>query len=394
MPRENSLTAIAAWFARIPFRIWGRRSFSTPKKVLILKPCCLSQVMLTTPLLAVLSHAYPDAQFDWAISQWARPAVAGNPRISEFISMGGTGQLGRNETRALLERIRAQQYDTCIIPSRSGWLAYLAWRAGIPQRIGLDVDGRGFSHTIPVRPLPTEQHEAERYLALARALSIDPKLISRVARMEFYPPDAARTAIAARLVEEAEWLGDVPLVVLHPGGGWNPLVRQEEKQWPVERFVRLGNYLARQYKAQVVLVGAPADAPLAATVAGLISVPVLNLAGSLTLGELGALCELADLYVGNDTGSTHIAAAVGCPTLAIFGPSDPALSGPYMPHGRVRCVYRETAVATEWRPTPAPPSSYDWSQGASVEQVVAAADELMAFRVSREIRRVNGAKLI
>lgn len=368
MPRETSLTATAAWFAHLPFRIWGRRNFFTPKKVLILKPCCLSQVMLTTPLLAVLSEAYPEAQFDWAISQWARPAVAGNPRISELIATGavGMGKASRAEIFNLIGRIRAQKYDTCIIPSRSSWLAFIAWRAGIRQRIGLDVDGRGFSHTFPVRPLPETVHEAEVYLSLAHALSIDPRLIKRVARMEFYPPDPARTAMAARLVEEIDWLGDVPLVIIHPGGGRNPVANHELKQWPAERFARLGNHLVRQHHARVVLVGAQEDAALVHAVAGMMSTPVVTLAGGLNLGELGALCELADLYVGNDAGPTHIAAAVGCPTLAIFGPSNPAVSSPYMPQGRVKWVYQETAAP------------FTWTQGATVTQTIAAADSLLA----------------
>lgn len=367
MPRETSLTAVAAWLAHLPFRIWGKRSFTTPKKALILKPCCLSQVMLTTPLVAVLSETYPNAQFDWAVSQWARPAIAGNPRISELISTGNVGlqRTSREEITSLIRRIREQRYDTCIIPSRSSWLAYIAWRAGIPQRIGLDVDGRGFSHTIPVRPSPYLTHEADIYLSIAQALSIDTQIVRRMARMEFYPSDSARTAVTARLVETIDWLGDVPLIVLHPGGGRNPIMSNEQKQWPTERFARLGNYLVRRHEARVVLVGAKEDAALATAVAGMMAYPVENLAGAIRLGELGALCELANLYVGNDTGSTHIAAATGCPTLTIFGPSSPSFSCPYMPQGQTINLHRETAVP------------FDWREGVSVEEAIAAADKLL-----------------
>ncbi len=367
MSRETSLTAVAAWLAHLPFRIWGKRSFTTPKKVLILKPCCLSQVMLATPLIAVLSETYPNAQFDWAVSPWARPAIAGNPRISELISTGNVGlqRSNRKEVANLIARIREQRYDTCIIPSRSSWLAYISWRAGIPQRIGLDVDGRGFSHTLPVRPSITLKHEAEIYLAIARALSIDPQVVERAACMEFYPSDSARTAITARLVENIDWLGDVPLVVLHPGGGRNPIMHNDQKQWPAERFARLGNYLVRRHEARVVLVGDKEDVALATAVAGMMAYPVENLAGAISLGELGALCELASLYVGNDTGATHIAAATGCPTLALFGPSNPEYSSPYVPGGRMINLYRETAVP------------FDWQEGVSVEEAITAADKLL-----------------
>ncbi|MCA9936213.1 MAG: glycosyltransferase family 9 protein [Ardenticatenaceae bacterium] len=370
MLRETTLTTAAARLAHLFFDMRGRRSFTTPKKALILKPCCVSQVMLTTPLLAVLNEAYPDTQFDWAVSQWARPAVAGNPRITELIPAGEAGLSGanRSELRAFIERVRAEAYDTCIVPSRSSWLAYVAWRAGIPQRIGLDVNGRGFSHTMPIQPIPEVHHEAEIYLSLAYGLHIDPQLIVQRGRMEFYPPDQARTAVTARLVEEVDWLGDVPLAVLHPGGGHNPLVTDEQKRWPLTRFARLGNYLARRHGARVVLVGAKSDRTVATALAGMMSQPVTDLTGTVSLGEVGALCEVADLYVGNDAGPTHIAAATGCPTLAIFGPSDPRLSGPFAPQGRVISLASETAVSTP----------FTWDDGVSVEEAIAAADRLLA----------------
>ena len=168
--------------------------------------------------------------------------------------------------------------------------------------------------------------------------------------LEFYPSDVDRTAVTALLIEEIDWLGDVPLVILHPGGGQNPARPDERKQWPVERFALLGSQLIRKQGARVVLVGGEQDRPLTQAVQGMMTTSVVDLAGRLTLGKLGALCEVADLYVGNDTGPTHIAVAVGCPTLAIFGPSDPAFSGPYAPRGRVEALWREYE----------PPFAWDW----------------------------------
>jgi len=84
------------------------------------------------------------------------------------------------------------------------------------------------------------------------------------------------------------------------------------------------------------------------------------------LGELGALCELASLYVGNDVGSTHVAAATGCPTLAIYGPTDPGVYAPYMVNGRVQ---------TLWRPYE---GEFNWTTGVSVDEAIGAAEELLA----------------
>ncbi len=366
MPQETILTAAAARLARLPFWLFARRPFTPPKKALILKPCCVSQAMLATPLLAALHKTYPETRFDWAISDWARPAVAGNPRITELISVGpgGLGQSSWPAIQKFIKRLRQEQYDTCFIPSRSSLLAYVAWRAGIPQRIGLNVHGRGFAHTLTVKPEVTERHEALIYQTLALAAGADATTIA-ASGMEYYAPDIDRTAVTRRLIDDLDWLGDVPLVVIHPGGGKNPVRSNTQKQWPVERFVRLGNHLVRQYGAKILLIGDEGERPLTKQISGMMSASVADWAGRVKLGEVGALGEVADLYVGNDAGPTHIAAAVGCPTLAIFGPSDPAVSGPYATKGPVTALWHDVG------------KPFSWDDGASVAEAIKAADKLL-----------------
>ncbi len=378
MPRENIATTTIARLARIPF--WAssaRRPIRPPQKALILKTCCLSQVMLATPMLAALARQFPQAQFDWAVSQWARPAVASNPRISELIHAGDASlrQASWVEIRELVSLIRHQGYDTCFIPSRSSLLSFIAWQAGIPQRVGLNLNGRGFAHTVAVRRPAGIVHESALYLALAEAVGVSPEIIDE-AGMEFYPPDRDRLSVTERLVTELDWLGDRPLVLLHPGGGINPLRQDPGKQWPVARFVLLANHLARKHNAQIILVGNQSDLPRAAEIAGLTSSPPANWAGKISLGGLGALSELADLYVGSDSGPTHIAAAAGCPTLAIFGPSDPAVSGPFATKGAVAALHTSQ---------PAGPL-FDWQRGATAAEAAEAADRLLGAKVDAELR--------
>lgn len=322
--------------------------------------------MLATPLLTVLSQAFPHTRFDWAVSEWARPAISSNPRLTEIVqtSQAGLHELSWRELYALAQSLREENYDTCLIPSRSGLLSLVAWWARIPQRIGLHEKGRGFAHTTAIKPKGMQQHEAAVYLTLAAALGVPAEKISTAA-MEFYPPDIDRTAVTRRLVSE-NWLGDSPLVLMHPGGGANPVRANKNKQWPVERFVRLANYVIGKYKAQVILVGAKADIALAKDVSGLLSWSVVNLAGQLNLGQLGALCEVANLYIGNDSGPTHVAAAVGCPTLAIFGPTDPAISGPYATKGRVKVLGQGERL----RP-------FSWENWVPVQEARKAVDQLL-----------------
>lgn len=357
---------------RLPRLPFGKQTPppAAPRKALILQPCCLGRVMRTTPLLAALSEAFPEARFDWAISDWARQAVSSNPRVTRLLHAGG-GKLGaatRAELRALLDDIRAEAYDTCFIPDLDDSVAArLAQEAGVPQRVGLSAR-RLRELTLAVAPPPGERRQARQSLALAEAVGAPPAVVE-AAQMEFHPPDPDRMAAARWLVEEFDWLGDRPLVVMHPGGGRNPAGTNLDKRWPAERFARLGNYLIRTVGARIALVGTAEERPLAAQVAGMISLSATeraaaNRAGKIGLGELGALCELAALYVGNDVGSTYVAAATGCPTLAIYGPTDPAVSAPYMVNGH---------VTTLWQPYE---GDFTWARGATVEMAAAAAEAL------------------
>lgn len=368
---SKRLPAVLSRVARLPFRRAARQPFSPLRRALILQPCCLGRVMQTTPLLAALSAAFPDARIDWAVGDWALQAISSNPRITRIIR-SGPGDLAHNsrdEMRVFLEAIRKEGYDTCFIPSRSGLPAQIARQAGIPQRVGLDVDGGRAVHTITAYPPAGERQIARLYLALAEAVGVDDAIL-RTAEMEFVPTDIDRATMTRWLVEEFDWLGDAPLVVLHPGGGENPERRDPGIRWPTYRYARLANHLVRTRNARVILVGLAEERVLANEVAGMLPFPVANRAGRMGLGELGALCELAGLYVGNDVGSTYVAAATGCPTLAIYGSTDPDVYAPYMVNGRVKAVWRAYEGA------------FDWSKGVTVEEASAAADELLTAHSS------------
>ena len=369
--QTNALTTALLKAAGHAFRLRPGKPLTPPRKALILQPCCLSRVMLTTPLLAALSHAFPEARFDWAVSDWAFQAISTNRRITRLIRTG-PGDLNDNDrprTRRFLETVRESEYDTCFVPSQSISMARIARQTGIPQRIGLDVNGHGFAHSVPVRPPPGERNTARIYLSLAAAAGADDSFV-QTAQMEFHPPDPDRTSVVRWLIEEFDWLGDAPLVILHPGGGENPQKTNLDKRWPAHRYARLANHLAKTHGARFVVVETDEGRALAEEVVGMMSGPAANRAGQLGLGELGALCELASLYVGNDVGSTYVAAASGCPTLTIYGPTDPRVNAPYMLNGQVQTLWREYE------------GEFNWNQGVSVEEAGAAADELLLVHAS------------
>ena len=362
MPRENALTAVATRLFRIPFWFQRKRPFAVPQKLLIIQPCCLQDILQTTPLLAVLHEHFPQTQIDWLVNDTLRPALSGNPHLFRLQSAGDTGlyEMGWGQLRQLADTLRRERYDTAIIPRSSSLLSWLAWQVGIPQRVGLNVGGRGVAHTLSVYPSATATHPTQMQLSLLPAMGLSPSRTMASRKMWFYPSDLDRTAVTRRLVEEVDWLGDAPLVILNPGGGTGP---GDPHYWPLERYVLLGNHLVRHCGAKVVLAGEEADQPIARDVGGMMITAVANWTGQLTLGELGALCEVADLYIGNDVGSSCIAVATECPAIVLFGATSPEVSGPYAPQGQ---------LTTLWHPAPDLPAQ---SHAVTIAQAIAASEE-------------------
>ncbi len=290
-------------------------------RILILKPCCLGDVLMTTPAIAALRAGLPAAHIDFAVGPWSRPMLERNPHIERLIDAGrvGSGPYALADWRALVGRIRAGRYDLCLIPDRSPALTLLPAGAGIPRRVGLDSDGRGFSLTQRV-PAGGIQHEVDLYLACVAALGLP----TAGARLEFYPSPAARQN-AASLTPA----GAGPLVVVHPAGGQNPGMTLSAKRWPAARFAALIGRLQTEQQARVIVVGGKDDIALTESICQAAGGAPTNLAGRLSFDELGALLEGAQLFIGNDTGAMHLAVAAGAPTVAIFGPSDPRQYGPY-----------------------------------------------------------------
>jgi lipopolysaccharide heptosyltransferase II len=298
-------------------------------RILILKPCCLGDIIFATPLLRELRRSLPDAYLAVAVGAHARPGLAGHPAVDELIDTGpiGSGRLRPRAFLALARYLQARQFDACFVLERSALLIMLPWLAGIPIRVGIDSGGRGFSLTVAVSARPARP-ESELYLDLLRVLGGRPQS----GTLEYHPSPAANQQIE-RLVNEQ--IGSRPFVILHCAGGVNPGMALVRKRWPAENFARLASRVLAA-GAAIVLVGAREDRPtaervradLAALGNGTTADGVIDLVGALNLDELAALARRAVVYVGNDSGPSHLVEAAGARVVMLFGPSDPIVYGP------------------------------------------------------------------
>ncbi len=337
---------------------------STVRRVLLLKPCCLGDVLFATPLAAAIRAGYPDAELVWAVDPWARIVPARCPAVDRTLILAPSFP-GR------LRQLARERFDLAFCPDRSPLLGLLLALARIPHRVGLDSWDRGFAHTLRVPVPPGPIHEADLYLELARAADLP--AVAPIPRIEAAPQDRRETADLA--------LPPPPRVALHPGGGINPGMGFPEKRWPAERFARLGVLLWSRHRIPPILLGGPGDEEAVARVRwGLegAQVPYVDLANRLSLAGLLGLYTRIDLLVGNDTGVLHLAAAVGTAVVALFGPTDPRVYGP---RGRwVRALGGPRGEAFRHGHRPSPEEARRALAQIAVVDVLTAVEELLTAR--------------
>lgn len=331
---RQQLITTASKLLRLPFALLDtlQRPFvgqarRQPRSIVIIKPCCIGDLIMTTPLLEVIQQNYPQASITYVVGSWSKSIPEHHPAVTSIINCGTVGIPGRylfKDYMKLAQQLRRRHFDLAFVLDRSPMLTLLPWLAGIPRRVGPDSLGRGFSLTdrVPVSADPNSlQHQAEIYLDLARAIHLH----IEQPRMRFVPTTAERAAVLPSAYIK---------VAVFPGGGSNPGMELTSKRWPLERYRMLVQKLVTKLGVQVQLIGGPDDFALnQQLIDGLEpSTPdgmVVNLAGKTSFGETAAQIADCAFFIGNDSSPMHLAAAVGIPVIAIFGPTSPQEYGPY-----------------------------------------------------------------
>jgi heptosyltransferase-2/heptosyltransferase-3 len=325
------------------------------QRIVFIQPCCIGDVVLATAALAGLRRAYPSAHVTWAVGRWSREAIAHHPQIDALLDTGD-GTLPVDSPADVLRfarRLREGRFDLAVSLVRSPKMSAAVLLSGIPARAGLDSGGRGFGYTIRARVDPDEpRHEADIYLDVLRALGIDVDGLR--ARIPVRAADRDRVGALLR----ANGVSSAALVV-NPAGGRNPGMTFDAKRYPPDQMAALAGRIAQAHGLPVVLVGGPNDAPLLDAVSErLPSRPAARFDGALTLSEIGALAAESALYLGNDTGLTHVAAASGARTVMILGPTDPRRYAPFA--DRAIALWKPTDVAR--RGVAAGVTDFDWAR--------------------------------
>lgn len=329
--RQHIITVLC-YLLRLPFallniaqRLFNWRARQHPRSIVVIKPCCLGDLLMTTPLLEVIHNAYPEVCITYVAGTWSKVIPEHHPAVNAVIdcdSVGIPGRYSLNDYTKLIKTLRRHHFDLAFVLDRSPMMALLPWLAGIPRRVGPDSLGRGFSLTerVPVSSSPSHlQHQAEIYLDLARAIDLP----IDTPHMRFEPTAEERLTISHP---------ERPRIALFTGGGSNPGMDLTAKRWPLECFRELAQKLISISGVQILLIGGPDDVALNQRLSADLHAPegtVLDITGKTSIGELAAQLEQCVLFIGNDSSPMHLAAAVNIPVVAIFGPTSPQEYGPY-----------------------------------------------------------------
>jgi heptosyltransferase-2 len=227
----------------------------------------------------------------------------------------------------LASELRSRRFDVAVLLQNAFDAAWLAWRAGIRERIGYARDARGLMLTkaIPVpKPGQIPSHEKFYYLELLRrsgwidSLADEPFIKLQVT--------AARRAGAADQLVAAGVRTNAVRVAIGAGAAYG-----SAKCWLPSRFAELANHLQAQWDVDVILFGAAGETDVSSAIASEMKRAPIDLTGKTTVADLPALLSQSHVFVGNDSGAMHVAAAVGLPAVAIFGPTDPFGTAPVTP---------------------------------------------------------------
>ncbi len=384
------LVLAAGWVRNGRRRAQGREI----RRILLIRPDHLGDLLFTTPALAELRRALPAAHITYLIGPWFRELVARNPNVDEIQACAFPGF--RRERQGALEpyrllwhmasELRRQRYDLAIVLRPDFWWGvWLVYLAGIPLRLGYAGELQTPFLTLAL-PMHDGEHAVVQNLRLVQAalLLAEKKtgesgmLAQGEPPLEFVPTEEERAWVRERL-SRAGIADEDRLAVIHPGTG------APVKLWETASWARVADALIRAHGVRVVMTGSESEREQVEAVCRQMTERALALIGETNLGRLAALLARADLALGVDSGPLHLATAQGTPTVRIYGPTDARVFGPWGDSTLHRVIQAARPCAgcaaipcgrIDWRPEELP--AHPCVRAVPVAEVLAAAEALLA----------------
>jgi heptosyltransferase-2 len=295
------------------------------RRILVRATNWVGDAVMSLPALEVVRENFPSSSITVLARPWVIPLFKNHPAVDAIIPFKKTQGYFEyfRELMRMAELIRNNGYDLAILFQNAFEAAFLAYLGRITFRVGYRGDGRGFllTHGVVRTDEVLKVHQTEYYLALLEAMgwegtSRDPHLYAAQEDME-----KARRLLHAKGIVEGDCV-----IGLSPGALFG-----EAKRWPADRFARVGDWAAERWNARVIVLGSGNETDICEVLCSSMAHEPYNLCGQTSLGVAIGLVSHCSFFVTNDSGLMHIAAALGVPTLAVFGSTDPVATGPRGP---------------------------------------------------------------
>ncbi|MCE2401900.1 glycosyltransferase family 9 protein [Candidatus Poribacteria bacterium] len=291
------------------------------ERILLIRLSSLGDVVLTTPAIRAIRAHFPNAYIAMLVAKQSADVLRQNPHLNEIIQFNrfakdkDTGEMLR-----IIRILRQRKFGLTFDFQRKFRTELLMFLSGASERVG---KGRLCTTRVPERD---NKHATEHYFDLLHATGIP----AENRQLELFLTESERADVY-HAFEEAG-IAEMQLKVgLFPGAGW------KLREWMPERFAAIGDKLVRHFNAQVIIFGGPKEVDLVHTVSKLMNEPATPFAGKLHIRQLAACIERCNLFLTNDTGPMHIAAAVRTPTVALFGPGNHIR---FQPFGNLHTIIR------------------------------------------------------
>lgn len=313
------------------------------RRILVRSTNWVGDAVMTLPALEALRHNFPDSTINVLARPWVAGLLQGHPCVDRVLVLDrGRGPLGkfRALVSAILE-VREGRYDLAVLFQNAFEAALIAYFGGCRVRLGYNTDGRGFllSHPVGRSPQVLEAHQVEYYLHLLRSMGWKAEGLDPHIQVQEGQAAWARGFLGSHGITATDFL-----VGVGPGAIYGPA-----KRWPAYRFARVADWAVERWEARVLVMGSAKESEVCSDVARAMKQKALDVCGNTSLAEAVALLSCCNLFVTNDSGLMHVSAALGVPTLAVFGSTDPRATGPRGP--RTRVMRHDVACAPCLRPT-------------------------------------------
>ncbi|MBC8199086.1 MAG: lipopolysaccharide heptosyltransferase II [Desulfobacterales bacterium] len=291
------------------------------KRLLIRSTNWIGDAVMTTPAVRAIRKNFPDAKISLLTKPWVAPVFSDSPYVDNLLIYDEAEKhKGLSGKLRLARELKQYGFDAAILLQNAFEAALITFFAGIPCRIGYNTDVRGFllTHSVFCTPQIKKMHQTGYYLGILQGIGLkaDGLGLDLVVNKKYQKR-------AVEILEEHGISRTNRLVGINPSATFGPA-----KQWFPERYAALSDKIHEVFGADILLFGGPGDRELGRKISKMMKYPPVDLSGKTDLGEAIALINMCNLFITNDSGLMHVAAAFDIPLIAIFGSTNPVTTGP------------------------------------------------------------------